>query len=259
MTGPIYLYGIADAPAERVAKSIEGHAGISGAPPLALVCGGHTVIVTPHDGSEILRTRRRMLAHTRVLEAATAEATVLPMRFGLVAECEEALAGLIEAHAPAIATQFARIAGHAEVGLRISFPREAALRALLAAEPAIAAERDRLAGRGAEAHFARIDLGRKVAEALERRRTAAQRRLLADLPAEAADHVLRAPESDVEVLRAECLLRNGGGDALAERMLDCARACGFAPGAEPEIRLVGPVPPFHFVDLALTPPGAEAA
>ena len=250
-----YLYALmpGDAAPERLGEL----RGVTDGPVEASRAGPHLIVHGPHDGSEILQTRRRMLAHTRVLETLMRAGTVLPMRFGLVADATRATDAVL-AQSDRIAAQFARLTGRVELGLRLSWPREAALARLLEVEPALAAARDRLIGRGAEAHFERIELGRRVAEALERRRTATQHALLPTLAAAVEDHVLKAPEEDVEVLRVECLVPENAQESLVATFAAAADRADFAPGAEPQLRVVGPVPPFHFVDLSLAP-GAEAA
>ena len=261
MTGKtsLYLYGITNAEADTLRPALDGVAGATSGAPEPLPCGAATVIVGAHDGAELMQTRRRMLAHTRVLERAMEASTVLPMRFGVVADDAAAVRMLVETHQEEIAAQISRLDGHAEIGLRVRVSREGALDALLAAHPDLAATRDRLAGRGPEAHFERIDLGRRVAETLERRRTDAQRRLAGLLDRLCTDHVLRAPEEDTEILRAECLLPSGGETAFAAEIEAAAAAIDFAGAEEPVVQLVGPAPPFHFVSLALQPAGPTAS
>jgi len=137
------------------------------------------------------------------------------------------------------------------IGIRIRFPREAALAALLDDEPALAAERDRLAAAASGASFEAAELGRRVAEALVARRDAAADRLAAALAPMARRLLTKPPEEDVEVLRAEVLLQAGSEDAFAMAALDHASRLGFAGQAEASVRLVGPSPAFHFADLAL--------
>jgi hypothetical protein len=252
-----YLYGLmpaACAPAGRISE-VEG---LQRAPVAVCPVGDVAVIRSDHDGSEIRRTRRQMQAHTRVLERLVELGPVLPMRFGLVATTLDELAPLIRAAGDRIADEFARIDGQVEIGVRIGWPREAALARLLEAEPALARARDRLVGRGADAHFERIDLGRRVAEALDRRRTAAQHAIVPQIARLCTDHVLRVPESDVEAVRMECLLPAGAEGDLAAAAETAAASVDFAADAEPEIRLVGPLPPFNFVELSLWPDGEAA-
>jgi hypothetical protein len=252
-----YLYALlpGDAPLPDGLSAIRG---VTDGPVRATPAGPFRLIHADHDGGEILESRRRMLAHARVLEALTAETTPLPMRFGLVAGDADAAAARFAAMDDRIAAEFDRIAGRIEMGLRISWPRDAALARLLEVDPGLAAARDRLAGRGAEAHFDRIELGRRVAEALDRRRGAAQRDLLARIAPLCADHVLRAPEEDVEALRMECLVPRDAEESLAAAAETAAAEADFAPAADPVVRLVGPVAPFNFVRLALDD-GLEAA
>ncbi|MEM1428650.1 MAG: GvpL/GvpF family gas vesicle protein [Pseudomonadota bacterium] len=255
----LYLYGFVRDPDADLSSALTGLAGATEGTPYPLDVCGKRVIVGAHDGSEILQTRRRMLAHTRVLEAAMAVSPVMPMRFGLIAENGAALERLVAANGDEIDLQFEKIGARVEVGLRISFARDAALAAVVADDARIAEERRRLAGRGADAHFDRIELGRRVAETLDRRRTTAQHHVLEAISARCGRVILKPAEEDVEILRAECLLAADAMPELAATAEEAARSCAFAPGSEPQIRLVGPAPPFHFVDLRLTTFGEGTA
>lgn len=252
-----YLYGLMPAACVRAAPVAELQ-GLQGAPVAVCPVGDVAVIRSDHDGSEILRTRRQMQAHTRVLERLVQIGPVLPMRFGLVASGQDEIAPLIRAARDRIAAEFARIDGQVEIGLRVGWPREAAFARLLEAEPALARARDGLMGRGADAHFERIELGRRVAEALDRRRTAAQHAIVRQIAPLCIEHLLRLPESDVEAVRMECLVPADAEGALAAAAEAAAASVDFAGDAEPEIRLVGPLPPFNFVELSLWPAGEAA-
>jgi hypothetical protein len=252
-----YLYGLM--PADCVGSlRPPATCGLQDAPVTLRRVGDVAVICSEHDGREIRRTRRQMRAHTQVLEHLVDSAPVLPMRFGLVAASLDEVEPLLVAANDRIAAEFARIDGQVEIGLRIAWPREAALAGLLEAEPALARARDALVGRGPDAHFERIELGRRVAEALERRRTSAQHGLLGRIAPQCTEHLLRAPESDVEALRLECLVPADRQGALAETAEAAAADVDFAGASEPEIRLIGPLPPFNFVELSLWPAGEAA-
>lgn len=254
-----YLYGLTRQVEPALEDALRDLAGATSGAPKACILAGRSVVIGAHDGSEILQTRRRMLAHARVLEAMMGVSPVLPMRFGHVAADVAVIDALLSTHHSEIETQFDRIGHHVEVGLRVRMDRRTALTAMLEEMPSLVAARDRLAGRGAEAHFDRIDLGRRVADALDARRTRAQHGLAAAIAKACEDHVLKAPEDDVELIRAECLVAPDALEALAEIADRAARASGFAPGAEPEVRLIGPVPPFHFIELSLALPEEAVA
>ncbi|MEO0918699.1 MAG: GvpL/GvpF family gas vesicle protein, partial [Pseudomonadota bacterium] len=199
----IYLYGILQpgegADAGDLMTGIQGVTGAVSIHPVSAM----VLIYGDHDGSEILPRRRLMLAHARVLETATEAGTVLPMRFGMTCASVKEFAALAQDAGSRIRETLDRVRGHVEIGVRVDAPEEAALEAALAQSPKLAAERDRLTkGQGA-AHFDKVAFGRALGDAVAERRSAAQKSLLSGLTPLCADHVLKAPETDFEPLRAE--------------------------------------------------------
>lgn len=247
----VYLYGLIETPPPDLAGDLTHLPGLQG--PLQVhQIGAWGLVFSDHDSAEILPKRRLLLTHTRVLEEMLRFGTVLPARFGLVSETVEKVEGLILAKSATIAREFARVRGCFELGIRVTYPRKPALDATLAQDPGLLRTRDKLSGMGAEAHFAMAEFGGKLADRLDRRRGAAQAQLLQALVPLCRSHVLRKPEEDTEVLRAEFLIPT---EAQADFIAAVDRACQsltFAPGAEPAIQVVGPVPMYNFVRLSLT-------
>lgn len=250
MTG-WYLHGVARGDAAALRAALADEPGATGQPDVAEL-GRYLIIHAPAPEGEVPATRRRMLGHARVLERAMATADVLPMRFGHVVRDARHLAGVLQAAAPEIDAEFARLSGRCEIGVRLSVPRDAALAALIRAAPdlqrrAAEARRSGLTGQ--------IDFGRQVAEALDRARQAAQRRLIERLRPLVDDVQPGTPDSDVQLLRAEFLVPRAAEAAFAEAMQDAAREEADRIGCDPDLRLVGPSPAYHFVRLALAAPG----
>lgn len=245
----IYLYGLlepghpADPAALAALDGVTGPIVLTDFPNARLLHG-------PAGEADILPRRRLLLAHARVLEGLAAQGATLPMRFGMRADFS-AIAAVLSAQVAEVAAQFDAVRGRAEFGIRVSFPRAAALAATVADDPALAATRARLAARGAAGRMETADFGRALAERLDRRRAAAQRELLAALAPELTDHVLRAPEDDVQVLAIDALVPEDRAERLAPRIEAFARGSAFAPGAEPQVRIVGPGPAYSFVRLTL--------
>jgi hypothetical protein len=252
MTGPLYVYGLIR-PEDRAGPALEGLGSIRGAGPAAPAgLAPVEAVVSPlAEETEILPTRRNMLAHARILEACLAAAPVLPVRFGLVCPDAQALAAALAPQAAALLDRLAALEGRAEFGLTVTAERDPAIAAIVAETPDLARKYRALPASGPAAHFARVELGREVAERLDQRRHAAQDRLLARLAPLAQDHVLLPPETDTDLLRAAFLLPLA---ALPEFEAAIARAAGeidFAPGSVPAIRLVGPAPASRFVSIRL--------
>lgn len=247
----IYLYGLAAADCEHVASRLDGMTGLQ-APLQQTQIGDWTLVHSDHDDQEILPKRRLLLAHTTVLEQMVSMGTVLPARFGLVANDIAEVTTLIHAMQEKIATEFDKVRGAIELGIRVSFPRQAALAATLQGNPRLHAERAALQKKGPQAHFEIAEFGGKLADHLDRRRAQAQRRLLDALLPMARDHVLRKPEEDTEVLRAEFLVDEQMQTAFETMVTTAASDLDFAPGEEASIQVIGPVPMYNFVRLNLT-------
>lgn len=246
----IYLYGLIETPQPQLASDLADVPGLQG-PVQTHAIGPWTLVFSDHDSAEILPKRRLLLAHTRVLEALLAYGTVLPARFGLVASGLATVEAMILAKASVLTAEFARVHGCFELGIRIKFDRQPALAATLAEDSALLRTRDQLAKLGPEAHFAMAEFGGKLADRLDRRRGAAQQTLLRSLVPLCRSHVLRKPEDDTEVLRAEFLILAQDQHGFIAAVEAAALACTFAPGCEPDIQVIGPVPMYNFVRLSL--------
>lgn len=252
----LYAYGVRRA--REAAPLDPALKGVGGADLGHVEVGSLAVLVGAHPLGEVRRTRRAMLAHLKAVEAAMAAGPILPMRFGVVAADAAEIVAVVSPREDELAALLDRHDGLAEFGLRVSWPRDAAMAALARARPDLVERRQALEARGAPSRDAMIALGQQVADALEARRKAAEKALLATLRPLAADTVLRAPEDDVEGLRAEFLLPLDAETRFARAAAEAAEALDFAGGAQPTVRLVGPAPAYNFVSIHLDRP-AEAA
>ena len=246
----IYLYGLIEQPLASLDRDIAETLGLQG-PLVSHQIGPWALIYSEHDSVEVLPKRRLLLAHTRVLEHMLAFGTVLPARFGLVAASIAVVEAMILAKSATITREFQRVHGCFELGVRVKYPRKPALDATLAEDPALLRDRERLAKPGAEAHFALAEFGGKLADRLDRRRGAAQQQLLRLLVPLCRSHVLRKPEEDTEVLRAEFLIPAQEQVTFLTAVQNATTALTFAPGCEADIQVIGPVPMYNFVRLSL--------
>lgn len=255
----IYIYGLVQPHGtDRVEAVLDGVEGVTGRLSFS-PCGELVLIHGDHDGGEILPRRKALLAHARVLEAAMGAGTVLPMRFGMTCRSPETLETLAARSRDKVESALRRLRDRVEIGVRVTAEEEPALTAALAAHPGLAAARDRLAAQGIGAHFRKVEFGRALGEAIAARRAAAQKALLACLTPLANAHVLKAPETDFEVLRAEFLIERQGLDAFLLRIEQAVETLDFAGADGYRTRMVGPGPAFHFVDLSLSPDDTEEA
>ncbi|MEM9428761.1 MAG: GvpL/GvpF family gas vesicle protein [Pseudomonadota bacterium] len=245
-----YVYGVIHADRVPEARAVLAEAtGLKGGMLDLFEVEALAVVISPSDGSPVVQTRRHMLAHTRVLEALCADITVLPMRFGVIAGDEASLRDRLVQHRGRLEAALHTYSGLVEFGLSMSFPREAAFAAMVRDDPSFAARHAQLAALGHEAHFERIEFGRRVAEALDHRRKAAERVAVTSLRSACQDMRILTPEADNQVLRAALLVPTDA--ELGPALEATAARTAFAPGADAEISLVGPAPAYHFISLSL--------
>lgn len=254
----IYLYGLIEGDIAGLGLALTGMQGLEGPVEITQI-GDWGLVHSPHGSAEIEPRRRLMLIHTRIQEAMMPFGTVLPARFGLIARDLAEVQPLITGRAPVIASEFARVAGCVELGLRVNFDRATALAATMAEDGELLRERERLSRMGREGHFAMAEFGGKLADRLDRRRGQAQSALLKAILPLIRSHVLRRPDEDTEVLRAEVLLPEADQASFLQAVEEACLGLTFAPGAEPMITLVGPVPPYNFVRLSLALESEEQA
>lgn len=164
---PHYLYGIVDANAKPPAGR-----GIANAPLYVIAGDGVAVLVSDVPAGEVRLGREEMLAHARVLEAAIADGTVLPMRFGIVmSDADEIRERLLDDHAADLSDQLGEFDGKVEIRIRAVYEENALLREVVREDPQIEALRRSMAGRSEDAtYYARIELGERVAAGVERKR-----------------------------------------------------------------------------------------
>ena len=247
--GPHYIYGIvAGADAARL-DELDGRPVGGGEQPLTLMAAGRfAAIVSPIDDAEVEPTRRNLLAHTKALEAAMQDVTVLPVRFGSIVPDPTTLLHLLDQHADELAAVHTRIHGRIEIGLKASWERDEVLRDVLDETKDLKAMRDRIQKKPPEkTYYDRIDFGRRLEDAMQARRDQLADTLYGALAPLAIEAKRLEPLDDSMVLNAAFLL-----ERHSEEMLDGALAklvADIAGGLD--MRYVGPVPPYNFVELAI--------
>src|SRR4051794_27310622 len=237
----MYVYGVMRTDT-RLRLPEEGVGGRA----VALVEHGQLAALVSDDVEAPVRaSRRNMLAHSSVLQAVVAQADVLPMRFGVVMPHAAAVRDeLLAAHADELGAELVACAGCVELAVTVTCHQDAQLRAVLASDPS-------LLRRPAEHDIeARIAFGERVARAVEAERERTAEALVERAKPTMIDAVIEAPRHD-DMLANVAFLVERGRVAAFEEVLE-------SPGAGRTVRCVGPLPPYHFVDLGLAMEEAEA-
>ncbi|MGH2889235.1 MAG: GvpL/GvpF family gas vesicle protein, partial [Solirubrobacteraceae bacterium] len=222
--------------------------GIGNAPLRLVADDGAAALVSELPAGELQLGHDDMLVHARVLEAAIATGTVLPMRFGVVMSGpEEIRQRLLEDHAAEIAMQLEELDGKVEVRIRASYEPDALLREVVREDPEIQALRRSMASRSEDAtYYARIELGERVAAAVQRKREHDAVAILEALSPVAL--ALDEGETDHEriVLNASFLVER----AALERFDEVLETVAAGNAGRLRFKYTGPLPPHSFVQLA---------
>ncbi len=238
-----YVYGVMSAASDPPAT-----AGIGGAPVQLIGAGDLAAIVSDIDRSELQMGREAMTAHARVLEEALTRGTVLPMRFGVVMDDADTVRGeLLQEHAPDLQAQLQQLEGKVELRLRATYEEDQLMREAVAQDPEILRMRESLRGVPEDAtYYARIELGERVAAAVERTRQADADAILAELAPLAVAVEAGDPGHERIAVNASFLVER---DQLAE-FDGRVDEIGRAQAGRLRFKYTGPLPAHSFVRLA---------
>lgn len=214
-----------------------------------ITADGLAAVVSDSPIVEYESSRRNMMAHTRVLEEVMRERTLLPVRFGVVAPDEAAVARQLQgAKAETLRAELERMAGKVELGLKAFWFEEVIFAEIIAENPEIRRLRDSLAGRSAEeSYYERIRLGELIEGEMARRREADAARILEALRPLAEETRVSPPITDRMVVNAAFLVQReqeGAFDAAVQ-------ALDAELGRRLLFKVVGPVPPYNFVSITI--------
>jgi hypothetical protein len=250
--GTVYVYGILSA-ADQAAVHARG---VEGSLVRTVEHAGLAALVSDLQ-AESLAAAREVRSHWRVLEEASKDATVLPVRFGTVLEGDDAVREqLLEPHAERLVTLLGELGGRVQLTVKGQYDEERQLIDVVATSPAIAALRERVRALPGEAgYYERIRLGELVAAEVARRREHDAQRVLDRLQPLAVAARAEAPKGPDGAFDLAFLVERSAIDAFSMGVV----SVGDELGERVRIRYVGPVPPYSFADAELTVGSAEWA
>ena len=133
-TGMVYVYGVVAAEGSEPPKAD----GIEAAPVRLVGRPDLGALVSDLD-ADALSAPKAVRAHWRVLEEASAGATIVPARFGMVMEDDDAVrTRLLEANEPALTALLHELAGKVQLTVKGEYDEEAMLREVVRTTPAVA-------------------------------------------------------------------------------------------------------------------------
>jgi hypothetical protein len=228
----LYLYGITR---PREIPRRFGDEGIS----LVEKDGRAAIVSELDDDGAVEATRRNLLAHADVVEQLHEDAVVLPARFGHILESREEALELLAL--PEIEQLLERHARTCELTLKGTY-EEGVL-----AEVAAELQPLRQAYRAAPSVDAGIALGEAVGEQLADRRARDESQVLDALRPLILDFVSSRPGGEFAAFNLALLAARDQADSIAAQLEKLADR--LSPPLH--FKLVGPLPPYSFVRLAM--------
>lgn len=227
----LYLYGVTR-PRELPQRLAEQH--------ISLVAeDGRAAVVSELGDGPIEATRRNLLAHADVVEQLHEEIAVLPARFGYVLESRDEALELLAL--PEIECLLERHERTCELTLKGTYEES------VLAEIAAGLQPLRDAYRAAPSVDAGIVLGEAVGEGLSERRSRDASLVLDALGPLVLDVVTGEPAGELAAFDLALLVERDRVEAIEAQLEELAGR--LSPPLH--FKLVGPLPPYSFVRLAL--------
>lgn len=162
--------------------------------------------VISEAGSDRYEILDHGVSHQRVVEHIAEKHTILPMGFGHIST-EQDIISFLKQHYRTIKAAEMKISGMVELGIRAQWKMDAILEAIASENTAIATLRDQIKGRSEkDSYRMQIDLGKRIAQELERRRDQISQNIISKLGDLAADTRVFPPKSDKAILNAAFLV-----------------------------------------------------
>ncbi len=240
----IYLYGIT---AVNALNEIDGD-GVGGAAVEAVVECGLAAFVSRVEQRKVRPQRANLAAHQRVLRKLAERRTVLPIVFGMTADGEDELRGILRRNRDALIALLGRLEGKVEMGLKVYWEPSNILEYFVATHHELETMRDRLfrAGRTPTLEE-KIELGKLFEALLKQSRERHTRRVIDALTPYCAD--LRTVDVAEErmVMKLACLIEKHQQPLWEEGVQEVASLFDN----HYRFDYNGPWPPHNFVDFDL--------
>ncbi|MDZ8068080.1 MAG: GvpL/GvpF family gas vesicle protein [Nostoc sp. DedQUE08] len=204
MSYGFYIYGILTLPAPQNLNL----QGIDRQPVQIKILDGFAVIYSEAQQERYLASRRNLLSHEKVLEdiMEAGDRNLLPMQFGLLISSWETVSEqLIRPHQEELTQLLAKLSGCREVSVKVFWDTEAEIQGLLAENPNLKTERDKLVGQPLSMEQA-IQIGQAIERGMSDRKQGIIDVFQGTLNSIAIDMVENTPQMDTMIYNAAYLI-----------------------------------------------------
>src|SRR5919109_1979294 len=222
--------------------------------------GGHgEVVYTVHHGdiaSVVSKTnvyifdptRENALAHEHVIESVMKSHTIIPMAFGTVFRTDEDIRQVLKSIYSSLKDVLKQMEGKVEFGLKVSWERDRIIEELKRDDEEIHRLHTELTRKHLQStYFARMQLGRMIDKSLAERSAEFVREIYDGLRSACVASRDNKPIGDKMIMNAAFLIRRDREPDFEAAVNKVARKFGDRLN----FKLIGPWPPYNFVNIRL--------
>jgi len=242
-----YIYCIIGSEQERNF----GPVGIDGGEVMTVGYGDLSMVISVHPLNKLVVNRENMLAHEKVIEEVMKEFdSVLPVRFGTIAADAEEIRNLLDRRDRELKNALRDMDHKIELGVKGVWKNMDAIFSEIVEENRIIKKmKKQLQSDGGRNKQAKMELGKLVEAALQKKKTAEADKIVKLLGGLACDHRLNKTHGDEMFLNA-AFLATKGREKEFDNMMD-----DLSHGYKERMHFLytGPLPTFNFVKVNIYP------
>jgi hypothetical protein len=194
-------------------------------------------------------SRANTLAHQQILERVMMEHSLLPVRFGTIADDADQIRNkVLIARYDEIRERLSYVSDKIELGLKVLWiEKSAPFQEIVNENKDIRRIRDRLAEKKGAAQRDQVRLGEMVKKALDHKRMKTEKDMLSQLLPLCVDHRKNPVFGDQMITNSAFLIFKHREAAFDQAVNDLAET----HAAQLKFKYVGPVPPCNFVEMSI--------
>lgn len=193
-------------------------------------------------------SRENTITHERAIEEVMKTHTVLPVRFGTIAESQGKVKKILEKEHDRFKEMLDSIKGKKELGLKAMFKDGVIYNEILENYKNIKKAKDAIAAKPPEVtYFERVQIGRMVEQALEKEREKYKEEILGVLRPLAEDTKINNVYGEKMIINAAFLVNEDKEPEFDQKV----RELDEKYGNKIKFKYVGTLPPFNFVNLVI--------
>lgn len=218
--------------------------GMEGAEIYTVCLNGIMAVISGSFLKEYSISRQNLLCHEKVIEEVMKEYTVLPVRFGTIAENKEKVRDILRENHDDFKDLLSMLNGKKELGLKAIFKKDIIYKDITRKYKDI----ERIRGGSFNVSYSQaIEIGKIVEAALEKEKGIYKEKILETLSPLAVQRKINNTFGELMIINAAFLIEERKESEFDSKVNELDKKCGD----KIKFKYVGKVPPFNFVNFVI--------